>query len=68
MKWRLRSCPRCSGDIFIEKNLYGWYETCLQCGYCCELRDLDNFGQSPAPKEQETFRGNRTLAKGKVRQ
>jgi hypothetical protein len=52
MKWRLRSCPRCGGDTFIEKDLYGWYETCLQCGYWCELRDLDGFGQSPELKDK----------------
>jgi hypothetical protein len=55
MKWRLRSCSRCGGDIFIEKNLYGWYETCLQCGYCCELKGLEEFGQQLVRKRQESY-------------
>jgi hypothetical protein len=51
MKWRLRSCPRCGGDIFVEKDLSGWwYETCLQCGYRRELKGLEEFGQHPVRK------------------
>ena len=40
MKWKLRSCPRCGGDIYFEKDFDVWYETCLQCGYHCELESL----------------------------
>ena len=32
-KWKLHSCTRCNGDVFVEKDLDGWYEECLQCGY-----------------------------------
>lgn len=35
---RLKSCPRCRGDVRTDKDHYGWYEECLQCGY---LRDLE---------------------------
>lgn len=36
---RFSSCPRCKGDIMLgNKDEYGWYEQCLQCGY---LRDLE---------------------------
>jgi len=31
--WKLKSCPRCRGDISIDRELDGWYEQCLQCGY-----------------------------------
>ena len=53
MRWRLRSCPRCGGDMFIDKDLYGWYEKCLQCGCCCELNDLDEFRYNPSKKDEE---------------
>ena len=36
--WRLRGCPRCKGDLFVEQDVYGWHEECLHCSY---LRDLD---------------------------
>jgi ribosomal protein S27AE len=35
--WRFKGCPKCGGDVFIDYDLNGWYEECLQCGY---LRDL----------------------------
>lgn len=31
--WKSRSCPRCQGDMFVEKGLDGWYRQCLQCSY-----------------------------------
>jgi len=51
-KWDLKKCPRCGGNMFVDRDIYGWYEKCLQCGYCCELRGLDEFGQNPARKDQ----------------
>jgi hypothetical protein len=38
MKWTHKNCPRCKGNVYLEKDMYGWYEQCLQCGYS---RDLD---------------------------
>jgi len=29
-------CPRCSNKLFIDRDSYGWYETCL-CGYQHDL-------------------------------
>ena len=31
--WNLKGCPRCGGDTFIDRDLDGWYESCLMCGY-----------------------------------
>jgi hypothetical protein len=38
--------------MFIDRDWYGWYEKCLQCSYCCDLRDLDEFGHSPALEDK----------------
>jgi len=35
--WRLKGCPRCSGDLYINEETDGWYERCLLCGY---VRDI----------------------------
>ena len=35
--WKLKSCPRCGGDTFIEKDVDGWLERCLLCGHSREL-------------------------------
>ena len=31
--WKLKSCPRCRGDLFPDWAQYVLYEHCLQCGY-----------------------------------
>ena len=35
---RLKSCPKCKGDLVLDKDHCSWNEQCLQCGY---LRDLE---------------------------
>lgn len=32
MFW-LKGCLRCKGDLYEDKDKYGRYVTCLQCGY-----------------------------------
>ena len=39
--WRLKDCPRCGGDTFIDKDIDGWYQQCLLCAYRRELRELN---------------------------
>ncbi|MBM2826017.1 MAG: hypothetical protein HW403_81 [Dehalococcoidia bacterium] len=37
MVW-YKSCPKCHiGDLMLEKDPFGWYRQCVQCGY---LEDL----------------------------
>lgn len=37
-KWKLKACPRCNGDCFVDTDLDGqWFEECLQCGYRGDL-------------------------------
>jgi hypothetical protein len=50
--WELKKCPRCGGDMFIDRDIYGWYEKCLQCSCCCELRGLDEIQQSAVQKDK----------------
>jgi hypothetical protein len=38
--WKLKSCPRCSGDLFIQRETDGWYEECLLCGYQRDVSDI----------------------------
>ena len=37
---RLKSCPRCKGAVRIDRDQYGWYEECIQCGYVCDLKSV----------------------------
>ncbi len=34
---KLKACPKCHGDLYLEKDQYGRYLSCLQCGYLMEL-------------------------------
>lgn len=38
--------------MFIDRDLYEWYERRLQCSYQCELRRLDEIPQSPTLKDK----------------
>ncbi len=33
-----RVCPKCGGLLYIDRDIHGWYEECLQCAY---MRDLE---------------------------
>jgi Zn ribbon nucleic-acid-binding protein len=35
--FRLKGCPRCKGDLIINRFHRVWYQECLQCGYELEL-------------------------------
>lgn len=62
--WKLKGCPRCDGDIFIDRDLYGWFEQCIQCGYTRDLRSTVKLGQQQAWSEKEEERRVTTLSKG----
>ncbi len=34
---KLKSCSRCGGDILFDRDWYGSYKECLQCGYYSDL-------------------------------
>jgi hypothetical protein len=38
--WQLKSCPRCKGDIFIQRETDGWWGECLVCGYRRDVSPL----------------------------
>ncbi|MFC1873972.1 hypothetical protein ACFLYX_01585 [Chloroflexota bacterium] len=43
--WKLKNCPRCNGDVFIDKDLDSWFEQCLQCSYRKELKGIFEYGK-----------------------
>lgn len=40
MMW-LKGCPKCHGDLYDNRDHYGRYVTCMQCGH--HLSDLEEF-------------------------
>jgi hypothetical protein len=46
---RQKSCPRCkTGNVSIDRDQYGWYEYCIQCGYVRDLISVVESKQEPA--------------------
>ena len=52
-----QSCPKCKGHLMLEKDNYGMYEQCLQCGYIHDLQIVGSFDkqQAEAKKGQEAI-------------
>ncbi len=63
--WKFKSCPRCDGDMFIDREQYGWYEDCIQCGYGRDLIDIVELGQQQARGVKEGRGKVKTPSKGK---
>jgi hypothetical protein len=34
---KLHGCKKCQGTLILEKDEFGWYEECMQCGYSRDL-------------------------------
>ena len=64
--YRLKSCPRCQGDLCLEQDHYGEFQSCLQCGY---LRGLNDRSGNPLPPRQPLRRkkSRRRLGKPRLR-
>ncbi len=52
--WKLKSCPRCGGDIFRDRDEYNWWrEQCLQCGFMQELKNVTECYTQSGEREKE---------------
>ncbi len=38
----LKACPRCKGDMHANRDMYGEYKECLQCGYMVDIDKESN--------------------------
>jgi len=53
--WKLKSCPRCGGDVFIDKEQETWYAQCLQCSYLCNLSSTVKINQNSKVNRKAEF-------------
>ena len=51
--WKLKGCIRCGGDMFLDRDEYGWYEGCLRCGYRSELVIPSKHDRHPIEKRKK---------------
>lgn len=42
-----KACPRCQGDMYTDKDQFGPFVACLQCGYHCD----PPVAPGPAPQQ-----------------
>jgi ribosomal protein S27AE len=62
--WKLKACPRCGGDVFMDRELNVWHQQCLQCGYQRELKDIFEFkAKSEGEKEPVAAKRHRAHTK-----
>ena len=53
----LKACPRCRGDIYVDRDNYGPFLHCMQCGYIKDLEGSPKIRvrvQIPQTKEKRT--------------
>ena len=54
--WKTKKCPRCRGDVFLSRDMDGWYEQCVQCSYRQDLRPVAELHQEPIEPERRSRR------------
>ena len=42
----LKGCPRCRGDLRINRDMYGEYKQCVQCGFMEDMEPVTNHSSS----------------------
>jgi len=55
-----KRCPRCNGNIYLDSDLVGWYEKCLQCSYTRYLETI-------VEAREKVSRGSLGQARGSTR-
>jgi DNA-directed RNA polymerase subunit M/transcription elongation factor TFIIS len=61
---RVDSCPKCKGQLLLEKDNYGLYQQCLQCGYIHDLQTFPVIDSAKIEDEKELVGSRRVPAKG----
>ncbi len=48
---KLHGCKKCQGALILDKDEFGWFEECIQCGYTRDvpLDILSNTPEAGAP-------------------
>jgi len=39
-----KRCPKCGGNIYLDRDYYGWFEKCLQCSHTSYLETVVEVG------------------------
>ena len=50
---RFKACPKCGGDLYVNKDIHGDFLNCLQCGYLKDLTEETEIPRQSVPIEKE---------------
>lgn len=56
----LKACPRCRGDVKYERDMYGKYLECLQCGFLLSAKNEAPAAAATAEPEQKARSSKRS--------
>jgi len=60
--WKLKCCPRCGGDVFLDAEENDWFAHCLQCGFSGIKKPLEPAELAlPVGRPMRTSRHDRGL-------
>jgi hypothetical protein len=45
---KIHGCKKCQGTLVLDKDEFGWYEQCMQCGYTRDIPLDSKTCESPA--------------------
>jgi DNA-directed RNA polymerase subunit M/transcription elongation factor TFIIS len=62
-----RFCPRCRGIMITERDWYGSYSTCLQCGFVQEMLTSPQIDLLDDEESAGTRQRRRQPSHGKLR-
>ncbi len=48
-----KGCPRCKGDMHLNRDMYGQYKECLQCGYMLDVEKAESRFAAQVAREKE---------------
>ncbi len=49
---KMHGCKKCNGALLLDKDEFGWYEQCIQCGY---TRDIPRVVPPDRPSMAESI-------------
>lgn len=58
----LKSCPKCHGDVYLDRDGYGAFLTCIQCGRTSDLPDQASSMERAARLEVQKWLASRNGA------
>jgi hypothetical protein len=48
---KIHGCKKCQGALVLDKDEFGWYEQCIQCGYTADI-PLEKAVKKPQDTDQ----------------